>query len=219
MTIMRKTLLKVTLCGAALLAAFGTAGIGTASAATETTTGSPTSTTSTLDATAGPLALQTVPTLDLGSGEINDLSSMTFTSTTADASPLTVDDPGYQGGYTVTASATPFANGKLALHSTSFNLSTTGGAFSSATGGTSDPTANSTEITDTAAPIITANTPTDADPIGIGTYKYTYGTNAATLTVEPQTILAGTYTSDVTWTLNATPIASTGTTASTTPAA
>lgn len=206
---MRKTLLKVTLCGAALLAAFGTAGIGTASAAATNTAASD----STVSTTPGSLTIQSAPSIAFNSTPINDFAPMTSTSSSA-LTGLDTDDPGLTSGYTVSvAQTTPFTDSGLQLKNATITLNSTGGSFTSSTNGTSDPTiAPSVAISSTGSQVESAGSATTANPVGVGAYSYAGG--SASLSIgNDQTVLAGTYTSDLTWTIAANP------TTTTTPAA
>lgn len=206
---------------AATLLALGSAGagIGIASAATTGTTSASAA------LTPGSLSFDSEPTIEFGG--TNTISTKPATYTSSSVSDLGVSNPGNMSGWNVTVADTDFTNGTNTLAGATLSLKDTDAAdISSSTGATAAdyPTpvvgSDAVSITATPAEILTSPAATDADPIGVGDFTMNFGDGDASLGVPQETVLPGTYTSTLTWTLGSTPsTASTSAGTSTTPAA
>lgn len=200
---------------AATLLALGSAGagIGIASAATETTS------TTSATMTPGSLSLDAVP--EIAFGNTNTISTSQASYASSSVGDLSVSNPGNMGGWSVTVAGTKFTNGSSTLNDASLSLKNSDtDPYTSTTGAAAgdDPTPATATITSTASLVESAGAATDTDPVGVGQFSETFGSGDATLSIPPETVLPGTYTSTLTWTLASTPSSTTGT-SSTTPAA
>lgn len=197
----------------ALLMAASTSGIGIAGAAT-TTPPLVSSSNATATFAAGSLDIESAPSFLFNGTNTIATTAQTYTSTSSTSS-LGVSNPGTMGGWTVTASASPFEySTSTPLTGTTLTLTapTNSGTWTSATGAaTADyPTIPaSTTLSSTAQTIESAGTATASDPVGVGEFDYQFGATSATIAVPATTVLPLSYSSTITWTLASTSSSST----------
>lgn len=194
---------------ATLLALGGASAVtGTASAATTTTSQS----SATL--TPGQLSLDVVPQIEFGGTNHISTTQASYSSTAV--GDLSVSNPGNMGGWSVTVEGTPFTNGTNALSKATMALTNTETTkYTSSTGAdaTDFPTPADATISSTSALVESAPAATNTDPVGVGQFSEAFSDADATLSIPPTTVLPGTYTSTLTWTLASTPSSTTSTTA------
>lgn len=187
--------------------------LGGASAVTDTASAATTTSQSSATLTPGQLSLDVVPQIEFGGTNTISTTQASYKSTAV--GDLGVSNPGNLGGWSVTVSGTPFTNGTSALDTATMSLTNSETSkYTSTTGATAayDPTPADATISGTAALVESAPVATDTNPVGVGEFSETFGDADATLSIPPTTVLPGTYSSTLTWTLASTP-------SSTTPAA
>ncbi|WP_052493614.1 WxL domain-containing protein [Levilactobacillus brevis] len=159
----------------------------------------------------GALALVTAPNYTIDGGELGGSKALKLAGTADDSTPVQTVNPGLKTNWGVTVKSSQFAT-TTGTELQGAVLTLTDGSVTSPTGSTSStaPTGEgSIELNGDGTsekPVVTAagneNITGDAKAVGVGTWNTNF--NTASLAV-PDGNTAGTYTSNLTWTLKNAP--------------